>query len=191
VASNVTYWLDLIRENINATDLAAPIQWNPAKKYNQTKFYEAAAATNSAALLTTGKNLMNRHPYGLLPANYTSNNGLMSFFGPYIATTTDGNGVEFVSVVEHPQYPIYGVATHPEKVIYEWNPTIQTPHTNDSLQANLFFSRMIGNDARSNGRNFLNATLENLRRGLCPSRNSCNLQGIGVSSQGSHRRMWS
>jgi hypothetical protein len=158
--SGVPYWRNLIRDDINALDLAAPIIFNSDMDYQNTKFYQSAASTHSADLLVSGPNLMNRHPYGILPSNYSSNPNLTSTFGPYVATTIDANGVEFVSVIEHPLYPIYGAATHPEKVIFEWRDTITTPHTDESIHANLWFGKLLGNDARKNDRSFPTAEEE-------------------------------
>jgi gamma-glutamyl hydrolase len=114
--SGVPYWRSLIRDDIAASDMAAPIHFNQNKDYESTKIYAAAASTNSVELMTSGNNLYNRHNYGILPVNYSSNKNLTNFFGDYIATTVDQNGISFVSFVEHPRYPIYGMATHPEKV---------------------------------------------------------------------------
>jgi hypothetical protein len=158
--SGVAHWRDLVRDDINANDWPAPIAFNENSDYKKSKFYKAANSTNSIAPMLEGPNLMNRHPYGILPANYSSNANLTSIFGPYLATTIDASGVEFVSVVEHPEYPIYGAATHPEKVIYEWRTTISTPRSEEAFRANLWFSHLIGSDSRRNDRKFASSSTE-------------------------------
>jgi hypothetical protein len=111
---------------------AAPIRWNPRQGLaatQGTQVYRAAAKLNAVQLLTSGKNLMNRHPYGVLPGNYSRCGALTRAFGPYVATTTDKNGVEYVSIVESTSPPIIGAATHPEKVLFQWTPDLETPHS--------------------------------------------------------------
>jgi gamma-glutamyl hydrolase len=158
--SGVPHWRDLIRDDIRSSDQPAPIYFNSNKNFKSTTFYKTAASTNSSGLLTINANLYNRHNYGILPNNYSSNENLTNLFGAYIATTIDEAGVEFVSVVESLNYPIYGAATHPEKVIYEWRTNIKAPHTDDSLQANLWFSKLAVNDARRNSRAFASKSEE-------------------------------
>ena len=153
--SGVAYWKELIRDDIVATNWPAPIVFNEARDYINTQTYATASKTGAAPLLTKGNNLMNRHPYGILPLNYSRNANLTARFGPYLATTFDQLGVEFVSFVESSQgFPIYGAATHPEKVLFEWNPRILSPHTNSSAVANNWFGILLTDPARYNTRSF-------------------------------------
>ncbi len=135
---------DIIVDTIDALDYAAPIVWNPDFNVSSTKIYQAAAATNSAHLFTSGPNLYNRHPYGILPSAYRSSAELMATFGPFVATTVDVQGVEFVSFIESPQFPIYGAATHPEKVMWEWRSNVNNPKTSEAMHANIVWARLLG-----------------------------------------------
>lgn len=153
--SGAAHWRDLLRDDFDAMDLAGPLVFNDGERDRRTtKFYQAAESTNSAPYLTEGANLMNRHPYGITPSTYRANANLTRVLGAFIATTLDKKGREFVSVVEHPTYPIYGAATHPEKVLFEWRRTISTPHSSTAFHANLWFAKLLGDDARRNQRAF-------------------------------------
>ena len=88
-------WTDILRDDIDSTNQAAPIVFNRGKDFSKesTAVYQAAADLNAAVLLTEGKHLMNRHPHGILPDNYTRIGGrLAEIFGEYVATTFDKQG---------------------------------------------------------------------------------------------------
>jgi len=153
--AGVPFWRDLIRSDIQSLDQPAPIEWNPAIDPKDSLIYRTALLLNASALLTNGPNLMNRHPYGILPGNYTANSNLTDVFGPFISTTVDLRGVRYVSSVQSRfGYPIIGVATHPEKVLFEWNPTLVYPRTKDAIHVNLLWSLLLSQAARKNNRSF-------------------------------------
>jgi gamma-glutamyl hydrolase len=161
VISGVDKWTSLIRDDIASLDEPAPIAWNPAiDPAAASRVYRAARAYNASELLTRGKNLMNRHPYGLLPGNFSRNRNLTEFFGPFLATTTDLRGVDYVSLAEAAAFPIVGVATHPEKVLFEWRADIVYPRGPDAVRANIFWGPMLANEARRNDRTFEDLALE-------------------------------
>eukprot|EP00936_MAST-01D_sp_MAST-1D-sp1_P002566 g2566.t1 len=161
VLSGAAHWTDIIRDDIQSIDQPAPIAFNPAIDPSTTRVWQAADAINATRLLTTGKNLMNRHPYGLLPVTYAGLRNITDIFGPYIATTTDRAGVAYVSLVEAlGDVPITGVATHPEKVLFEWREGIVYPRGADAVRANLFWGPMLAGQARRNGRAFASGELE-------------------------------
>ena len=111
VVSGAQRWTDILRDDIDSTNQAAPIVFNRRKDFSmeKTAVYQSAADLNAAHLLTEGKHLMNRHPYGILPDNYTRIGGrLDEIFGDYVATTIDKRGVEYVSVIESKQGNVLG-----------------------------------------------------------------------------------
>ena len=157
VVSGAGRWTDILRDDIDSTNQAAPIVFNRGKDFSKesTAVYQAAADLNAAALLTEGKHLMNRHPYGILPDNYTRIGGrLAEIFGEYVATTFDKQGVEYVSVVESKDGNVLGAATHPEKVLFQFTPGLETPHDADSVKLNYLWGRWLVDKARRNSRSF-------------------------------------
>ena len=162
IISGEAHWTDIIRDDIDSTDQAAPIHWNTKAGFvpSSTQVYKAAAKLNAASLLTTGENLMNRHPYGILPGNYTRLANITRVFGDYVATTIDKKGVEYVSVVEALRTPIIGAATHPEKILFQWTLGLETPHTADAVRLNMLWGEWLVDKARQNARAFASAAQE-------------------------------
>ena len=156
VKSGVPFWRDLIRTDIASLDEPAPIEWNtPAIDPADTFVFQTAAVFNATSLLTAGANLMNRHPYGILPGNYTANANLTRVFGPYLATTIDARGVRYVSMIQAAGgLPIVGAATHPEKVLFEWRRDLVYPRSVDAIHLNTMWSLLVTEHARRNNRSF-------------------------------------
>ena len=122
--------------------------------------YRAASKLGAEQLLTNGKNLMNRHPYGVLPGNYSRCGRLTQVFGPYVATTIDKNGVEYVSIVESITPPIIGAATHPEKVLFQWTSGLETPHSASAVRLNQLWGMWLVEAAQQNNASFADRALE-------------------------------
>ena len=49
-----------------------------------------------------------------------------------LGTTLDSDNIPIVSVIEHKTLPIYGVAFHPEKPIFEFFPDYNIPHSKEA-----------------------------------------------------------
>jgi len=105
---------------------------------------------------------INYHQWCLTPANYTSSK-LDNYF-KVLATNKDFNGVTFISVVEAFKYPFYGVAFHPEKVLFEWvlsKTHHNIPHSLEAVQVSQYFSRFFVNEARKSTHHFPSKEAEN------------------------------
>ncbi|XP_012557041.2 gamma-glutamyl hydrolase [Hydra vulgaris] len=78
-----------------------------------------------------------------------------------IATSIDRKGKEFVSIIQDRTLPFYGVQFHPEKILFEWAPTIAIPHNSKAVR----FSQSIANgfmdEARKNNHSFKSYLDEN------------------------------
>ncbi|XP_020816912.1 gamma-glutamyl hydrolase A-like [Drosophila serrata] len=79
-----------------------------------------------------------------------------------ISLNHDWNGIEFISTIEHVEYPFYGVQFHPEKPLYEFTKT-SIPHNAASVIAGQYFSDFLVSEARKSNQSFANATEEALR----------------------------
>lgn len=141
-----------IISDVNALNWTVPIQPNPSNPmawYNSNIRYAASLFT-ADELLITQPVAMNRHPWGILPSTFNSNANLQAFFGDYLTQTPDADGKLFVSSLQALNFPIYCIAFHPEKTVWEWRPDLVTPHNENSTRANLWQSFLLANEARKN-----------------------------------------
>ena len=86
-------------------------------------------------ILSTQNITLNSHGWCLTPENFTKFEALRSLWD-VLAINKDVNGVEFISLMEAKQYPMWVSQYHPEKVSYEWalkHPNI--PHFKDAIHA--------------------------------------------------------
>jgi len=88
----------------------------------------------------------NTHNYGV---NRTA---LASVSNNYyvLGTSLDMDGVEFLAIVEHKIFPIFGTQFHPEKVMFEWNELFNNylPRSYGAMVANAYFSQFFVNEVR-------------------------------------------
>lgn len=73
----------------------------------------------------------------------------------------DMYGTEFVSSIEHRQYPFYGVQFHPEKVVYEWIRHRNISHTPNAVMASQWFAKFFVDETRQNLNRFAGVDEEN------------------------------
>lgn len=74
-----------------------------------------------------------------------------------MSVNRDANNVEFISSMEHQNYPFYGVQFHPEKNLYEWASNKDIPHTLDAIEASQYFAQFFVNEARKSANSFEDA----------------------------------
>jgi gamma-glutamyl hydrolase len=77
-----------------------------------------------------------------------------------MSVNQDWNGLEFISTIEHRNYPFYGVQFHPEKNIYEWVRNKNISHSQNAIEAAQYFSHFFVNEARKSTNSFKNAKTE-------------------------------
>ncbi len=70
----------------------------------------------------------NYHHWALTSDTFASNPKLLSFYN-VISRNYDRKGVSFVSAFEAKDYPFYAVQFHPERPIFEWDPTEALDHS--------------------------------------------------------------
>ncbi|XP_032669368.1 chitobiosyldiphosphodolichol beta-mannosyltransferase-like [Odontomachus brunneus] len=66
----------------------------------------------------------------------------------------DKLGQEFISTLEHKNYPFYGIQFHPEKNIYEWKTGKNIPHGSSATRVAQYFADFFINEARKNSHIF-------------------------------------
>lgn len=73
-----------------------------------------------------------------------------------ISENVDTEGMEFVSAIEHSQYPLFGVQFHPEKAPYEFSvesPLKHVPHQQEAIEVAQFLANRFVAYARMNHNN--------------------------------------
>ena len=84
-------------------------------------------------ILSTEKVTVNFHSYCLTPENFAKSEALRNFWY-VLSTNKDWDDLEFISLMEAKNYPMWGSQYHPEKNAYEWTrkyPDI--PHFKDAI----------------------------------------------------------
>jgi hypothetical protein len=56
--------------------------------------------------------------------------------------------------------PVYGIAFHPEKTVWEWRTDLVTPHNDNSTRANLWQGFLLASEARKNTLSFATPAAE-------------------------------
>lgn len=77
-----------------------------------------------------------------------------------MSVNKDWNGMEFISTIEHVNYPFYGVQFHPEKNLYEWVLNKNISHSSNAILASQYFAQFFINEARKSDHHFANAKNE-------------------------------
>lgn len=90
------------------------------EEYYTSRIYKKMPLEISS-FLTSEDVTMNYHSLCLTPEKFYRNGSMLPEFWNLLSTNFDTNGVEFVSMVEAKNYPIWGVQFHPEKPVFEWD----------------------------------------------------------------------
>jgi gamma-glutamyl hydrolase len=77
-----------------------------------------------------------------------------------MSVNNDWNDLEFVSTIEHRNYPFYGVQFHPEKNLYEWVRNKNISHTSHAVEASQYFAAFFVSEARKSDHKFKDSKAE-------------------------------
>lgn len=83
--------------------------------------------------LATQDIAMQNHEKGVSLEAFRSNERLSSFFR-LVSTNKDRAGRQYISTIEAWKYPITATQWHPEKVMFEWTPAKDIPHSRAALR---------------------------------------------------------
>jgi len=138
----------------NSYDQALPLEpfldtslWN-----NETRIFEGLGQEFIDNVLTKEQLAVNFHHWCTTPENFTAY-GLVDDF-KLISTNHDIDGLEFVSTMEHKQYPIFGTQWHPEKNTFAWTTYFHIPHSEEAIQIEQFLMNRFVHYARMNPNQF-------------------------------------
>jgi len=101
----------------------------------------------------------NFHHWCLTRENFTLFK--MDRFWRPLSTNIDEDGLEFISILEAKNYPIFATQFHPEKNIFEWAPKYPgIPHRKEAVKVAQYFSEFFIDLARQSSHKFESRTEE-------------------------------
>ena len=104
-------------------------------------------------IFSNEKVAVNFHRYCITPTTM-SKEPMKEFWTP-LATNHDGNGTEFVSLMEGKKYPFYGSQFHPEKNPFEWTSKYSAiPHSKQAIEGAAFLADFFVNECRKSKHQF-------------------------------------
>lgn len=118
-----------------------------------SNFFKMVASEGLLEVLASQPVTMNAHHAGVTPESFAANTKLSANFNIW-STNMDRVGRKFVSTVEGKQLPITGTQWHPEKPVFEWDPTETMVHSFDSVRANLLTAQYFIGQTHANSRHF-------------------------------------
>mmetsp|Transcript_27625 Transcript_27625/g.42265 ORF Transcript_27625/g.42265 Transcript_27625/m.42265 type:complete len:376 (-) Transcript_27625:148-1275(-) len=145
------YGRENIQDGFDSHNISLPLHFTEAVVHSR-----ALADIEVQTITATQPVTMNVHRHGIEPETFANDPGLSSFFD-VIATSFDGNGREFVSVIEAKSYPFYGVQFHPEKPNFEYStypgtdiPVYSINHSEDAVEVMFRLAKFFVSEARRN-----------------------------------------
>eukprot|EP00794_Sanderia_malayensis_P000357 gene357-990_t len=141
----------------NAVDIPMPLN------FTQHAYRSRMFAKQSQDLMQIFKKkpvTYNFHKHCISKTSYENSEKLKSFFN-VLSYNDDKDGKIFVSTTEAQHFPIYGSQWHPEKNPFEWNVSLQMPHSADAIKASESLAEFFVNEARKSGHEFSSSVSAN------------------------------
>jgi len=95
----------------------------------------------------------NYHHFGVSLADFQSSPSLQNFY-ELISTSNDRNGRIFASAMEAREYPVYAVQFHPERSLFEWDPSEAIDHSFQTVLIMQQFANSFVYEARKSPHRF-------------------------------------
>ncbi|CAO1304490.1 unnamed protein product, partial [Diamesa hyperborea] len=143
------------RAHCSSMNQPLPLEFQP--DYQTSRMFRDAPA-KVVKILTTEAVTSNFHQYCVTQKNLTDFN--LDSEWRVMSVNKDWNGMEFISTIEHVNYPFYGVQFHPEKNLYEWVLNKNISHSSNAILASQYFAQFFINEARKSDHHFDNAKNE-------------------------------
>lgn len=148
LAANNTKWLARCHANNKADPLILQDGYLDSRLFAQMP-------ENIINTLRTENVTVNYHHWCLTPENYTASELSEEF--KMLATSKDSYDLEYVSLMEHRDLPIFGSQFHPEKNPFEWADDSKhdaIPHTPQAIEIAQYFTNFFIGQARQNNQSF-------------------------------------
>jgi len=162
----------------DAEDYSIPLNLT-AGASTGSNFFKMVASEGLLEVLASQPVTMNAHHAGVTPESFAANAKLSANFNIWstnmvsVPSATcalqplcnpplvqDRVGRKFVSTIEGKELPITGTQWHPEKPVFEWDPTESMVHSFDSVRANLLTAQYFVGQTHANTRSFPSAQAE-------------------------------
>ncbi|XP_071873419.1 gamma-glutamyl hydrolase-like [Bombus fervidus] len=138
-----------------AQNLALELNFTP--DYRRSRMF-SNISDNVAKILETKKVTSNQHQYCVTERALQQVNVKDKF--RILSLNYDLEDCQFISSLEHTDYPFYGLQFHPEKNLYEWKIGKKIPHGQNAVEIAQYFANFFVNEARKNHHTFRNSTEE-------------------------------
>jgi gamma-glutamyl hydrolase len=137
------------RVKCNSQSQALPLEFKP--DFGTSKMFRNAPQT-IIDILSNENVTPNFHSYCLTDAIF-SRLGLDKEWRS-ISLNRDWNDFEFISTMEHKEYPFYGLQFHPEKNMFEWVQNKNISHTANAVLQAQYFTNFFASETRRNFNRF-------------------------------------
>ncbi|CAG9770693.1 unnamed protein product [Ceutorhynchus assimilis] len=144
-----------IRVDCNLRNVAVPLDF--VEDYKKSRMFRNAPQ-DIIDILKQQNTTYNLHRYCLTKSVLKENDLLDEW--KILTTNKDINGFEFISAMEHKDFPFYGIQFHPEKNQFEFKRNKGFPHTFNSIKVAQYFANFFVNECRKNGNSFSNEVVE-------------------------------
>ena len=151
----------------DSENLQLPLDIN-SKLVAQSKMFSQSFGSHAlypelVDIITSQPVTMNNHHGGVTPSSFYTNPILPNVWN-VLSTNVDRNNREFISTMEHKQYPFYATQWHPEKNIFEWPDPQQEniPHWGDAIYSSSALAHFLVSEARRSVHTCPFDTLSNL-----------------------------
>lgn len=137
------------RKHCKAQNL--PLKLNFTSDYRESRMF-SNISDNVAKILKTENVTSNQHRY-CITEKALQHVGVKDKFR-ILSLNYDLDGIQFISSLEHKDYPFYGLQFHPEKNLYEWQIGKKIPHGKNAIEIAQYFANFFINEARKNHHKF-------------------------------------
>ncbi|XP_060815289.1 gamma-glutamyl hydrolase-like [Bombus pascuorum] len=137
--------------------LNLPLELNFTPDYRRSRMF-SNISDNIVKILETKKVTSNQHQYCVTEQALQRVNVKDKF--RILSLNYDLDNLEFISSLEHIDYPFYGLQFHPEKNLYEWKIGKKIPHGQNAVKIAQYFANFFVNEASKNHHRFRNSTEE-------------------------------
>ncbi|XP_025152457.1 chitobiosyldiphosphodolichol beta-mannosyltransferase isoform X2 [Harpegnathos saltator] len=137
------------RTNCSSLNQPLPLEFKP--NFNKSNLFKHAPL-DIVEILKLERVTANYHQFCVTEESLRRVNLINEF--RVMSLNHDKLGQEFISTLEHKNYPFYGMQFHPEKNIYEWKTGKNIPHGINATRVAQYFADFFINEARRNSHRF-------------------------------------